>query len=195
MAEALGFTVAVAIYIWFIRAQWPWIIFVLAALAMASFIRHSETLDSLGLTVGAFLNAMAEWRWWLAAGIAAVVILGWMRVTPGQLVNRWLLYLFWCILQQLLFQNMIYRRLRAALGASWGTRVCAGALFAAVHMPNPILVPATFLWGTVSTRLFDSHPSIPSLGLWQALLSILLTWLAPITMIRQLRVGPGYWTW
>ena len=184
-----------AVYIWFVRAQWPWSLLVLAALVLASFAWHSETLKSLGLTGGAFVDAMVAWRWWLATGMAAVAILGWMRAVPAHLVYRWLVYLSWCILQQLLFQNMVYRRLRAALGSSWTTSLCAGALFAATHLPNPILVPATLVWGTVSTRMFDSRSSIPALGLWQALLSTLLSTLTPIALIRQFRVGPGYWTW
>ncbi len=48
MAEALGFTLAVAIYIWFLRAQWYCSIVALVALVLASFIWHSETLDSRG---------------------------------------------------------------------------------------------------------------------------------------------------
>ena len=195
LTEALGFTAAVAVYIWFLRTQWYWSVLVLVALVLASFIWHSETLYSLGLTGSAAVGAVAVWRWWLATCIVAVVILAWMRATPGHLISRWFVYLSWCILQQFLYQNMVYRRLRAALGSSWRTSMCAGALFAAVHVPNPILVPATLLWGTVSTRMFDSQPSIPSLALWQALLSTLLYWLTPIELSRQFRVGPGYWTW
>jgi len=195
VAEALGFTLAVGVYIWLLRARWHWSILILAALVLASFIRHSETLGSLGLTVGALLDALAAWRWWLVAGAAAVAIMGWMRTIPAHLVYRWLVYLSWCILQQLLFQNMVYRRLTAGIGSSWRTSLCAGTLFAAVHLPNPILAPATFLWGTVSTRMFESRPSVPALALWQALLSTILYWLTPVALHHQFRVGPGYWTW
>jgi hypothetical protein len=38
VAEALGFTLAVAIYILFLRAQWYWSFLVLVALVLASFI-------------------------------------------------------------------------------------------------------------------------------------------------------------
>jgi membrane protease YdiL (CAAX protease family) len=68
-------------------------------------------------------------------------------------------YACWCVFQQLLLQNMTYRRLRSGLGASWSTLSIAGAMFALAHIPNPILVPATFVWGTVSARLFEPHPS------------------------------------
>ena len=66
-------------------------------------------------------------------------------------------------------------------------------MFAAAHIPNPILVPATFLWGTVSTRLFEARPSVPVLGVTQALLSAMLYVLTPVALNGQFRVGPGYW--
>ena len=66
-------------------------------------------------------------------------------------------------------------------------------MFAAAHIPNPILVPATFLWGTVSTRLFEARPSVPVLGVTQALLSAMLYVVTPVALNGQFRVGPGYW--
>jgi hypothetical protein len=112
---------------------------------------------------------------------------------PVHVVYRWCGYACWCVLQQLLFQNMAYRRLRDGLGASWKTSSIAGAMFAAAHIPNPILVPATFLWGTVSTRLFEARPSVPVLGVTQALLSAMLYVLTPVALNGQFRVGPAYW--
>ena len=88
---------------------------------------------------------------------------------------------------------MAYRRLREGLGASWKTSSIAGAMFAAAHIPNPILVPATFLWGTVSTRLFEARPSVPVLGVTQALLSAMLYVLTPVALERPVSGGPGYW--
>jgi hypothetical protein len=108
-------------------------------------------------------------------------------------VYRWFGYACWCVLQQLLFQNMAYRRLRDGLGASWKTSGIAGVMFAAAHLPNPILVPATFLWGTVSTRMFEARPSVPVLGVTQALLSAMLYVVTPVALNGQFRVGPGYW--
>jgi hypothetical protein len=87
-AEALGFTVAVIIYIWFLRARWHWGLFVLAALVLASLVWHSETLDSLGLSAGAFLDAISAWWLWLAFGFAAMVVLGCVRPTTPPLVNH-----------------------------------------------------------------------------------------------------------
>jgi len=153
-----------------------------------------ETAESLGMSLRAFLGAVAAWRWYLASCAASLIVLSWFETTASaHQIYRWCGYACWCILQQLLFQNMAYRRLRDGMGASWKTSTIAGAMFAAAHVPNPILVPATFLWGTVSTRLFESRPSVPVLGVTQAILSGMLYVLTPVALNGQFRVGPGYW--
>ena len=91
----------------------------------------------------------------------------------------------------MLLQNMIYRRLRAGFGATWGTWVVAGALFALAHLPNPVLVPATLVWGAVSARLFERWSSVIAIALLQTLLSGLLYWMAPLRLSHEFRVGPG----
>jgi hypothetical protein len=159
-----------------------------------SFVWHSESFESLGLSLRALLNAVAAWRWWLFSCAVSLGILLWIETTTSlHAIYRWCGYACWCVLQQLLFQNMAYRRLREGLGASWKTSSIAGAMFAAAHIPNPILVPATFLWGTVSTRLFERRPSVPVLGVTQALLSAMLYVITPVALNGQFRVGPGYW--
>jgi hypothetical protein len=151
-------------------------------------------MESLGLSLRALVGAVVAWRWWLASCVASLLVLAWLETTTSlHVVYRWFGYACWCVLQQLLLQNMTYRRLRDGLGASWKTSSIAGAMFAAAHIPNPILVPATFLWGTVSTRLFEARPSVPVLGVTQALLSAMLYVLTPVALNCQFRVGPGYW--
>jgi hypothetical protein len=137
---------------------------------------------------------MAAWRWWLASCAGSLIALAWFETaTSVHAIYRWCGYACWCVLQQLLFQNMAYRRLRDGLGVSWKTSSIAGAMFAAAHIPNPILVPATFLWGTVSTRMFEARPSVPVIGFTQALLSAMLYAITPVALNGQFRVGPGYW--
>jgi hypothetical protein len=193
VAEGVAFSGIVILYIWFRPLWWSWSLLILLALVAASFVWHSETATSLGLSLQASWAAIAAWRWYLAACLTAPLFLAWWQSTPRHVIYRWFGYLCWCVLQQLLFQNMAYRRLREGLGPSWRTSAIAGALFGAAHIPNPVLVPATFLWGTVSTRMFESRRSVPVLGICQALLSALLYGLTPDALNGQFRVGPGYW--
>jgi len=194
LAEAFAFSLLVVAYIWLRPLWWSWSLLIPLALVVVSFVWHSESFESLGLSLRAFAGAVAAWRWWLASCAASLIALTWFETaTTIHVIYRWCGYAVWCVLQQLLFQNMAYRRLRDGLGASWKTSSIAGAMFAAAHVPNPILVPATFLWGTVSTRLFEARPSVPVLGVTQALLSAMLYVLTPVALNGQFRVGPGYW--
>ena len=194
LAEALIFALASIAYIWVRPLWWSWSLLIPLAMVVVSFVWHSETADSLGMSLRAFVGAIAAWRWYLASCAASLIVLSWFETaTSAHQIYRWCGYACWCILQQLLFQNMAYRRLRDGMGASWKTSSIAGAMFAAVHIPNPILVPATFLWGTVSTRLFEARPSVPVLGVTQAILSAMLYVITPVALNGQFRVGPGYW--
>ena len=127
---------------------------------------------------------------------AAALVIGCFLVDdPLDLLIKGIGYFAWCVVQQLLLQNMIYRRVRAALGPAWGASLIAGVLFSVAHIPNPILIPATLVWGIAATRIFERYPSIVVLALAQTLLSSLLLFLTPIELNHQFRVGPGYWRW
>jgi len=162
LAEAFTFSLLVIAYIWLRPLWWSWSLLIPLGLVAVSFVWHSESAASLGLSLRAFVDAVAAWRWWLASCALSLGALIWFETTTSlHLIYRWCGYACWCVLQQLLLQNMTYRRLRDGLGASWKTSSIAGAMFAAAHIPNPILVPATFLWGTVSTRMFEARPAFP----------------------------------
>lgn len=164
LAEAFAFSFLVIAYIWLRPLWWSWSLLIPLSLVGLSFFWHSETFESLGLSLRDGLGAVIAWRWWLASCAAALIALVCIEATTSiHVIYHWCGYACWCVVQQLLLQNMTYRRLRDGLGASWKTSGIAGAMFAAAHMPNPILVPATFLWGTVSTRLFEARPSVPVL--------------------------------
>ena len=191
--EGVLFSLGVILYIWVRPLWWSWSLLIPLALVAVSFVWHSETAASLGLSLRAAWGAIAAWRWGLVSCVAALGALAWWESATRVAVYRWFGYACWCVLQQLLFQNMTYRRIREGLGAGWRTSAYAGALFGAAHLPNPVLAPATFLWGTVSTRMFEARRSVPVLGVCQALLSALLYGLTPVALNGQFRVGPGYW--
>jgi hypothetical protein len=193
IAEAFTFALVSIAYIWVRPLWWSWSLLIPLALVVVSFVGHSESMESLGLSLRALAGAASAWRWWIASIAASLAALAWLETASIHVVYRWCGYACWCVLQQLLFQNMAYRRLRQGLGPSWTTSGIAGALFAAAHIPNPILVPATFLWGTVSTRMFEARPSVPVLGVTQAILSAILYVATPVALNGQFRVGPGYW--
>ncbi len=193
MTEALIFSAAVAAFIWalpHISGYWAAVILVAAA---ASFWWHSETYASAGFAGPEFARAWRNWKIWWAAPAALIVGLGWGRIPNLVTGYHAAGYCAWCVVQQLLYQNMVCKRLRESTGPSWKSRILAGSLFGVVHLPNPVLAPATFLWGTISSYVFEESPSVPAVGLMQFLLSSSLFWLTPLSWNHGFRVGPGYW--
>jgi hypothetical protein len=191
MVEALAFTAAVLAYIWVFRFRDPWTLWLLVAWAAIAFSVHRVTLDSSGLSARRFVKAVADWRYlWLAALLLLGLVLQ-ERLIDLRLLARGSAYFAWCCAQQVIYQNLIYRRLQDSIGdpPPW---LLSGMIFGLVHWPNPVLVPATTLWGAVSSYLFDRWPSVVALALVQFMFSSLLYELTPWDWHHGFRVGPRY---
>jgi hypothetical protein len=193
IAEAFGFTSVVLIDIWYLRPSSVWWDALPASFAIVSCIAHRETFRSLGLSARELLPALRAWGIPLLVGGAAAITGCFIEGRPRHLLYRGSLYFLWCILQQFLIQNMVYRRLRDVAGPTWSNCISTGVLFSAAHVPNPVLVPATLVWGALSARMFEQRPNIVAIALLQTFLSALLLWLTPEDWSHQFRVGPGYW--
>jgi len=70
----------------------------------------------------------------------------------------------------------------------------AGTVFAALHWPNPVLVPLTFFGGVVMSWLFARERNIIPLAVGQAIVGTLIWWALPVAWHHGMRVGPGYYT-
>lgn len=190
--EALAFTAATLAYIWALRFYAGWTLWLLVAWATASILRRSETLDEAGLSPRRAAVALAAWKYaWLLALPALAAVLG-ARLLEPPLLLRAGVYFLWCCIQQTVYQNLVYRRMRAGWGPGPRSWTLAGLAFGLVHLPNPVLVPATAVWGAVSSRLFERWRSLPALALAQTILSSLLYETTPRDWHHGFRVGPGY---
>ncbi len=192
IAEAAAFFAGVMIYIWWLQAIAPYTVVFLLLAMVFSFRQHSETVTSLGLGFRVFRRTLE--RWWIVwvLLIPTIAWLGWYRLKIPGAVLHGALYFFWCILQQLAYQKMVFDRLRERIHWPGRTRAVSGLLFAIVHVPNPVLVPATFFWGTLSSYLFERTSSVIALGCAQFLLSSLLYLITPLAWNHGFRVGPDY---
>ena len=192
LVEALAFTAAVLAYIWVFRFRAPWTIWLLVVWATAACLLHRETLDSCGLSARRFLQAIVSWRYLWPAALLALALVLQERIADPQLLARGGVYFAWCCVQQAVYQNLVYRRLRSSIGADPPPWLLSGIIFGLVHWPNPVLVPATALWGAISSYLFERWPSIVALALIQLMFSSLLYELTPWEWHHGFRVGPGY---
>ncbi len=189
--EAFAFTALVVFDIWFLARRAPLPAAIPVPVMFWSWRRHSRTQATLGLSLHDFRAALREWwpLWMVCAALIAAVI--GKRFLTLDMLHHTLNDFLWSCLQQLALQSMVYLPLREV----WPRTLAAlltGLCFAAVHVPNPVLVPGTFVWGAVAALLFERRRSIWALGIAQALLSALLMALTPVSLNRGFHVGPFY---
>jgi membrane protease YdiL (CAAX protease family) len=122
------------------------------------------------------------------------LFLGMLHRLPEHLIDshRFRGYLAFCVLQQVGLNSLVTNRLIAAFESPLPAALVAGGVFAALHWPNPVLVPLTFVGGVALAWLFATERNILPLALGQAVLGALVWWAFPLAWHHSMRVGPGY---
>jgi hypothetical protein len=171
----------------------------LYALILLSHALHRDSLRDLGL---GFTEMRACAQWVLPLAIVFYLPLlgyGWAHHRLQAIFPNWqsllslLGYGIWCAFQQYLTQSYFNNRLMTIIHNHHVSSVLVGIMFAATHIPNPILTVATFVAGFIFAEVFARHRNIWPLALAQAVGGFLLGAVSPESLIHHLRVGPGYW--
>ncbi|HMF57630.1 MAG TPA: CPBP family glutamic-type intramembrane protease [Pyrinomonadaceae bacterium] len=106
---------------------------------------------------------------------------------------QWILWLpLWALLQQYALQGFINRRAQILWGKNWRSLLLVACAFALLHLPNPWLTLATFAGGLLWAFIYQRAPNLFALALSHALLSLLLVWALPVSILNSLRVGFRY---
>jgi hypothetical protein len=198
--EALGFTGFVGWYIWKLQARAPWTWWVLLVWLVVSFAARRDTPKTMGWRGDNFLRATRRAALFFGPSslliCVAGLLLGMMHRLPVHLIDprRFASYLAFCLLQQVGLNSFVTNRLLGAFEKPVPSALMAGTLFAALHWPNPVLVPLTFVGGVAMAWLFATERNILPLTVGQAILGALVWWAFPIAWHHSMRVGPGYWT-
>ena len=100
-------------------------------------------------------------------------------------------YMIWALVQEFILQSFFYTRFEELFGSSRAVWVTA-TLFAAVHLPNVILMTFTLIAGSFFCEMFRHSRSIYLLGLVHALLGLTLSAAVPTDLLYHLRVGIGF---
>ena len=101
-------------------------------------------------------------------------------------------YSLWALMQQYILQVYVLLRL-LRLGLGRGSSVAlATVLFAIVHLPNPVLVPAVMLWGAASCLLYLRYRNLYPLAIAHGMLGMCLAVSVPNALHHHMRVGLGY---
>ncbi|HEY3706878.1 MAG TPA: CPBP family glutamic-type intramembrane protease [Terracidiphilus sp.] len=153
--------------------------------------------QAMGFRRGGFVASL--WLVVLAAVLSATAVLIAMRLHTLRVphtVLGWVLawggYIVWSFAQQFLLQGyFLFRMLRLTsrreAAAAW-----AAAIFAAAHLPNPLLTCVTLLWGAVACIVFLRCRNLYTLMLTHAILGVTLAITVPGPVIHNMRVGLGY---
>ena len=198
LVDVAGLPIFILAFIWRLQftTNWVWVGFVVWMLA--SFAIHRDTPKTLGWRADNLWPATRRAAAAFAILASALIVTGVVLRAPWQVpehlikLNRLWSYFAFCVLQQVALNSLLMNRMSFLISRRWLAAALTGVIFAACHWPNPVLVPLTFIGGTVMAWLFASERNIIPLAIMQALLGTLAWWAFPLAWHHHLRVGPGY---
>jgi hypothetical protein len=192
IAEAIAFFLALLAYLWWLVIPLPWSgVLVLLAVAV-SWRRRSLTPKSLGLGWEEFRASGRRWGVVWIFSVSLFLLLGYRSLFSPAALTHGAVYFAWGAAQQVVYQSMTYLPLRDNLKSRRLAAGLAGAAFSIMHVPNPVLVPATFVWGVASCLLFERCRTVWGLALLQTMLASTLFWITPLELNRNFQIGPYF---
>src|SRR5271157_3344157 len=100
-------------------------------------------------------------------------------------------YLIWALIQEFILQSFFFNRFEELYGGSVAVWM-ASALFAAAHLPSPVLTTATLIGALFFCEMFRRYRSIYFLGIIHAMLGLTIFLTTPDSLLHHMRVGIGY---
>ena len=171
------------------------IVYIAAVIAVAAILVFSfRSARALGIRRTNL--ARSSWIAIIALALAAALVLAAAHLhtlhNTSHFIARYWGYALWAFVQQIILQDIFLRRLQLLLPSPRVAALAAAVLFASAHLPNPILVPLTLLWGFISCLLFLYYRNIIPLAIAHAVIGITLAITIPSPVIHNMRVGLGY---
>lgn len=145
-----------------------------------------------GLGRSLWIAAGATALFFLGVGIAAHVHALHKLYGPLPFGLHMAEYTLWALMQEYVLQVYVLLRL-LRLGMRRGSAVALTTLlFALVHIPNPVLVPAVLIWGAVACLLYLRYRNLYPLAIAHGLLGMCIAICVPNALHHHMRVGIGY---
>ncbi|HTW48089.1 MAG TPA: CPBP family intramembrane glutamic endopeptidase [Acidobacteriaceae bacterium] len=167
-----------------------------AFIAVTAWLRRRETQPN-----GFGLKGLVASLWIIPGAVAAVFaaidVAGHLHTLhplygPLPVVAHILAYALWALVQQFILQVFVLLRL-LRLGLRRGAAITlAAVLFAIAHIPNPVLVPITLVWGAATSVLYLRYRNLYALALAHGILGMGLAVCVPNSVHHHMRVGLGY---
>jgi hypothetical protein len=183
--------------IWTPRPLQQWLYWCAVAWVVFSVWRSFPGWNSLGFRSAGF------WRsaWVIGAAVllaaAAVTVASRLHTLREPRTARgWVMtfggYVVWSFAQQFLLQSYFLYRFRQLAPSEKLAAVAAAGIFAAAHLPNPILTPITLVWGLCACFVFLRYRNIYPLAVTHAIMGICIAVSVPGPVMHNMRVGLGY---
>lgn len=196
--EVLAVYAAILLYVWDWQFTYPRVWMVLFTFILVSHLVHRDNPRHLGLTATE-LRANATTVLPLVLALYLPLLLyGFARhilvlIPPGKGTLFYFTgYGSWCFFQQYLAQSYFHNRLMSIMPNRHLTSSLVALMFGAAHIPNPILTVVTAVGGFIFAEAFARHRNIWPLALAQTAGGFLIAAIVPPSLIRNMRVGPGY---
>lgn len=101
-------------------------------------------------------------------------------------------YLVWALVQQYIQQAFFFGRIEQLTSNGLLAGFWTALLFSLAHVPNPVLVPVTFVGGWILTELFRRYGTLYPLAVAHGLIGLAIAVSVPDHLHHHMRVGLGY---
>ena len=156
-----------------------------------------SSLQRLGLGLPKLFGASVVLGIGLATIVCMVILVSWaggqIPANPTwfqNLQSAWG-YIIWAMLQEFLLQSFFFTRWEELYGSSAAVWITS-TLFAAAHLPNPVLTIAALIGALFFCDMFRRYRNIYVLGIVHAMLGLAIAILMPDSLLHHMRVGIGY---
>jgi len=101
----------------------------------------------------------------------------------------------WGFLQQYMLQAFVNRRVQILWGPGTRSIMAVALIFGGLHLPNLLLVLATFVGGILWAAVYQRIPNLFALALSHSFMTTVMVWTLPQSVLHGMRVGYGYFLW
>jgi len=176
-----------------LRNRWA----VVAAITVGVFVLVDRpSLRRMGLGFPTGVGAGLVLGFSVAAALVLIFVVQWAggpipaNPTWPNLHLSWQ-YFIWALIQEFILQSFFFTRCEELFGSSAAVWVAA-TLFAAAHLPSPILTTFTLIGGLFFCEMFRRYRSIYPIGIVHAALGLTIALTMPDSILHHMRVGIGY---
>ena len=176
-----------------IRNRWA----LIAMISILVFVLIDRpSLERLGLRLPKTFGASVVLGIGFATVILMVVLVNWAggqipaNPTWPNLRSVWG-YLIWALIQEFILQSFFFNRFEQLYGGSSAVWLAA-TLFAAAHLPSPVLTTATLIGALLFCEMYRRFRSIYPIGIIHAMLGLTIFLVTPDSLLHHMRVGIGY---